>query len=56
MDARRLRFGVALLVFLLWVAALGVMAVRSGYRPVAHPRDAPARMTRPLDSPKRPYS
>jgi hypothetical protein len=41
MDARRLRFGAALLVFAAWVAALGVLVVWSGSRPAAHTGVAP---------------
>lgn len=35
MEARRLRFMAALIVFLLWIAGLGVLAAKSGNRPVA---------------------
>ncbi len=33
MDGRRLRFLAAVVVFLLWVAALGTLALRSGRKP-----------------------
>jgi len=33
MDARRLKFAAALVVFFLWVASLGAMAVLSGHKP-----------------------
>ena len=33
MDARGLRFATALIVFLVWVATLGAMAVFSGHGP-----------------------
>jgi hypothetical protein len=36
MDARRKRWMAALGLFLVWVAALGVMAVFSGRRPTQH--------------------
>lgn len=35
MEARRLRFMVALFIFLIWVAGLAVLATKSGRRPVA---------------------
>lgn len=35
MEARRLRFMAALMVFLIWVTGLAVLAVKSGRRPVA---------------------
>jgi len=37
MEARRLRFMAALIVFLIWVMGLGVLAVKSGRRPMARP-------------------
>ncbi len=40
MDARRLRFVAALILFLAWVGALGTMAALSGRRPVVRPRAA----------------
>jgi hypothetical protein len=40
MDRRRLRFLAALVLFAAWIAVLGVLAARSGRRPVV--RDAPA--------------
>ncbi len=40
MDARRLRFLAALILFLAWVGALGTMAVLSGRRPALRPRVA----------------
>jgi hypothetical protein len=36
MDARRKRWKVAIGLFLVWVAALGAMAVFSGRRPTQH--------------------
>jgi hypothetical protein len=33
MDVRRLRFAAALIVFLVWVATLGAMAIFSSHRP-----------------------
>ena len=36
MDARRKRWMAALGLFLVWVAALGAMAVFSGRRPTQH--------------------
>ena len=41
MDARRLRFTAALVLFLAWVGALGTMAILSGRRPALRPRAAP---------------
>jgi hypothetical protein len=38
MDARRKRWIAAVVVFLVWVATLGTMAVLSGRRPTEHPR------------------
>jgi hypothetical protein len=38
MDARRLRFTAALILFLAWVGALGTMAILSGRRPALRPR------------------
>jgi hypothetical protein len=38
MDARRKRFTAALVLFLVWVASLGAMAVFSGHRPTHHHR------------------
>jgi hypothetical protein len=38
MDYRRKRWYAALGVFLIWVAALGAIAVFSGHRPTHHPR------------------
>jgi hypothetical protein len=40
MDARRLRFAAALIVFLVWVASLGAMAVLSGHGPEVRPEQA----------------
>jgi hypothetical protein len=40
MDARRLRFVAALILFLAWVGALGTMAILSGRRPANRPRAA----------------
>lgn len=40
MDARRLRFAAALIVFHVWVASLGVMAILSGPGPEARPEQA----------------
>jgi len=40
MDARRLRFTAALILFLAWVGALGTMAILSGRRPALRPRAA----------------
>ena len=40
MDARRLRFVAALILFLAWVGALGTMAILSGRRPALRPRAA----------------
>ena len=40
MDARRLRFFAALILFLAWVGALGTMAILSGRRPSVRPRAA----------------
>jgi len=37
MDPRRLRFGLALVVFALWVVSLGVMAVLSAREPPPQP-------------------
>jgi hypothetical protein len=37
MDVRRLKFFVALAVFLAWVTSLGVLAVLSGRQPPASP-------------------
>src|SRR5262245_39896308 len=37
MEARRLRFMAALTVFLIWVVGLGVLAAKSGRRPMARP-------------------
>jgi hypothetical protein len=37
MDGRRIRFIAALVVFVLWVAALAVLAAYSSRRPVARP-------------------
>jgi|GEM_PF-2836605 len=34
MDARRLRFLAALFLFIAWVAGLGVLAIKSGHRPI----------------------
>ncbi len=42
MDARRLRFTAALILFLAWVGALGTMAILSGRRPALRPRAAAA--------------
>jgi hypothetical protein len=33
MDVRRRRFAAALIIFFLWVAALGAMAIFSSHRP-----------------------
>ena len=41
MDARRLRFTAALILFLAWVGALGTMAILSGRRPALRPRRRP---------------
>ena len=42
MDAPRLKFAAALIVFLVWVASLGAMAVLSGPGPeVRHEMAAP---------------
>ena len=42
MEARRLRFAATLIVFLIWVASLGAMAVLSGHGPeVRHEIAAP---------------
>jgi len=38
MDARRKRLIAAAVVFLVWVATLGTMAVLSARRPPLHPR------------------
>ncbi|MEJ7637163.1 MAG: hypothetical protein WKF75_04020 [Singulisphaera sp.] len=40
MDARRLKFTAALILFLAWIGALGTMAVLSGRRPALRPRAA----------------
>jgi hypothetical protein len=40
MDARRLRFLAALILFLAWVGVLGTMALLSGRRPAQRPRAA----------------
>jgi hypothetical protein len=40
MDARRLKFVAALILFLAWVGALGTMAILSGRRPANRPRAA----------------
>jgi len=37
MDARRLRFTAALILFLAWVGVLGTMAILSGRRPALRP-------------------
>jgi hypothetical protein len=34
MDGRRLRFTVALTLFVLWIAALGLLALKSSSRPM----------------------
>ncbi|SIO25573.1 hypothetical protein SAMN05444166_3276 [Singulisphaera sp. GP187] len=39
MEARRLRFMAALLVFLIWIGGLTILAAKSGRRPM--PRPAP---------------
>jgi hypothetical protein len=47
MEARRLRFAAALIVFLAWVASLGAMAALSGHGPeVRHGMAAPPDATR----------
>jgi hypothetical protein len=38
MGARHKRWIAALVLFVVWVAALGTMAVVSGRRPTLHPR------------------
>jgi hypothetical protein len=38
MDARRKRWFAAIVLFLVWVATLGAMAVLSGRRPTQHQR------------------
>lgn len=40
MDRRRWRFRTALVLFVLWIVALGVLAASSGRRPVARPAPA----------------
>jgi hypothetical protein len=52
MDVRRLRFTAALVVFALWVAALGVLAVVSGREPPRRtPQAAPAATSPPTPAP-----
>jgi hypothetical protein len=42
MDARRKRFAAALALFVLWVATLAVVALRTARPPAARPATRPA--------------